>query len=141
MIAMLMNSPVQVHLGSLLLFVDIGHGTPDLSLMQVTSTGTTILTVSRISEVNRVGVGARPIDGGFIRLVKARLDQYPGIKALLPADYPTRIASSFQFRTVKAKFGERAYTRPQYRIPMECLADEFSHAGLGIEYGRMMFSR
>jgi len=140
-VATLKYSAVQFYVGSLFLTVDAGGGTTDLSLMQVTSTDEAFPQMSQISEVRGVGVGASLIDRGFVRLVKARFDQFPDIKALLPADYPARMARSSYFRTVKHKFGERAYMQQQYRITMEGVAADFSHPGLGIEGGRMVFSQ
>ncbi|KAK4228838.1 hypothetical protein QBC38DRAFT_135987 [Podospora fimiseda] len=139
-VATLKTSAVSFMMGSLFLTVDAGGGTTDLALMQVTSSNQQIPQMSSLHAVNGVGVGATLIDRLFIRLVTQRLSADPNIINQLPPDYPIRLARSHYFRTVKHKFGERAYMQPQFRIPMEGVSHDFSHPALGIENGRMIFS-
>jgi hypothetical protein len=139
-VATLKHSPVRFQLGTVFLTVDAGGGTTDLALMQVTSTDEAFPRLSQMSAVRGVGVGATLIDRAFMRLVAQRFAAFPDIQRLLPPDYPVRFAQSHAFRMVKHKFGEKAYTFPVYRIAMEGVAADFSHAGLGIEGGKMVFS-
>ncbi|KEZ40569.1 Uncharacterized protein SAPIO_CDS8481 [Scedosporium apiospermum] len=139
-VATLKYSPVRFQLGTVFLTVDAGGGTTDLALMQVTSTDEAFPKLSQMSAVRGVGVGATLIDRAFMRLVAQRFAAFPDIQRLLPPDYPVRFAQSYAFRMVKHKFGEKAYTFPVYRIAMEGVAADFSHAGLGIEGGKMVFS-
>jgi len=139
-VATLKSSAVCFDMGSLFLTVDAGGGTTDIALMQVTSADQTIPQMASLHPVSGVGIGASVIDRMFIRLVAQRVAAFPEIAAALPPDYPVRLARSHQFRTLKHKFGERAYMQPIFRIPMEGVSHDFSHPGLGIENGRMIFT-
>ncbi|KAK3349838.1 hypothetical protein B0T25DRAFT_250121 [Lasiosphaeria hispida] len=139
-VATLKISAVNFNMGSLFLTVDAGGGTTDLALMQVTSTDQQIPQMASLQPVSGVGVGASVIDHLFVRLVSQRLAEFPDISAALPPDFPARLARSHHFRTLKHKFGERAYMQPVFRVPMEGVAHDFSHHGLGISNGRMIFT-
>ncbi|KAK0648207.1 hypothetical protein B0T16DRAFT_327490 [Cercophora newfieldiana] len=139
-VATLKTSAVTFDMGALFLTVDAGGGTTDLALMQVTSANQQVPQMSSMHPVSGVGIGASVIDRLFVRLVTQRMAAYPEIAAALPPDYPMRLARSHQFRTLKHKFGERAYMQPMFKIPMEGVAHHFSHPGVGIENGRMLFS-
>ncbi|KAK3687750.1 hypothetical protein B0T22DRAFT_138195 [Podospora appendiculata] len=139
-VATLKTSAVRFSMGTLFLAVDAGGGTTDLALMQVTSEDPNVPQMSSLHAVNGVGIGATLIDRLFIRLVTQRLAAYPDVASQLPPDYPLRLARSHHFRTVKHKFGERAYMQPQFKIPIEGVRHDFNHAGIGIENGRMIFS-
>lgn len=97
--------------------------------------------MSQISQVRGVGIGASLIDRAFITLVASRMASFPDIQSQFPSDLPSRMSRSHQFKTVKHKFGEAAYTQPVYRIAMEGVHHEFSHPGIGVENGRMVFSQ
>ncbi|PKS07401.1 hypothetical protein jhhlp_006003 [Lomentospora prolificans] len=139
-VATLKNSPVKFQLGTVFLTVDAGGGTTDLALMQVTSTDEAFPKMAQISAVRGVGVGATLVDRAFMRLVTQRFAAFPDIQQLLPPDYSARFSQSHAFRMVKHKFGEKAYTLPVYKITMDGVAADFSHPGLGIEGGKMVFS-
>ncbi|KAM7216812.1 hypothetical protein V8F06_007789 [Rhypophila decipiens] len=140
-VATLKTSAVVFEMGSLFLTVDAGGGTTDLALMQVTSSDQTIPQMSSLHPVSGVGIGASVIDRLFLRLVTARAAAYPDVVATaLPPDFLMRLTRSHQFRTLKHKFGEPAYMQPVFRIPLEGVAHDFTHLGLGIENGRMLFS-
>ncbi|KZL79148.1 hsp70 family chaperone [Colletotrichum incanum] len=140
-VATLKTSPVQFHIGSLFLTVDAGGGTTDLALMQVTSVDDNFPQMSQIAAVKGVGIGSMLIDRAFIRLVSLRLAAHPETQGRMPVDLPVRMSRSHHFRTVKHKFGERAYMQPVYRIQMEGVSHDFNHPGLGVENGKMLFSR
>ncbi|KAK3386092.1 hypothetical protein B0H63DRAFT_191937 [Podospora didyma] len=140
-VATLKTSPVKFNMGSLFLTVDAGGGTTDLALMQVTSADQTVPQMSSLHAVNGVGIGSTLIDRLFIRLVKERFAKHPDVVALFPPDSALRLVRSHQFRTVKHKFGERAYMQNLYKIPVEGLSYEFTHTGLAIENGRMVFAK
>ncbi|CCC10430.1 unnamed protein product [Sordaria macrospora k-hell] len=139
-VATLKTSAVSFSMGSVFLTVDAGGGTTDLALMQVTSSNVAVPQMASLHAVNGVGIGATLIDRLFMRLVSQRLDACPDAAAHIPPGLPLRLARSHQFRTVKHKFGERAYMQALFRIPIEGLAYNFSHAGLGIENGKMVFT-
>ena len=140
-VATLKTSAVVFNLGSLFLTVDAGGGTTDIALMQVTSADQQVPQMKSLNPVSGVGIGASIIDRLFIKLVQQRLAAYPDIANALPSDYPTRLSRSHHFRTLKHKFGERAYMQPTFKIPMEGVAHDFNHAGVGIDHGRMIFSQ
>lgn len=141
-VATLKNSPAQFQLGTVFLTVDAGGGTTDLALMQVTSTDEAFPRLSQMSAVRGLGVGATLIDRAFMRLVAQRFAAFPDIQRLLPPNYPTLFAQSYAFRRAKHKFGEKAYDMiGVHRIAMEGVGADFSHEGLGIERGKMVFSQ
>lgn len=140
-VATLKTSPVNFHMGSIFLTVDAGGGTTDLALMQITSTDKSFPQMSQMAAVKGVGVGASLIDRSFIRLVNNRLAACSDTQGRLPFDFAARMSRSHHFRTVKHKFGEKAYMQPAYRIQMEGVSHDFSHPGLGVENGKMVFSR
>lgn len=136
----LKTSAVSFGMGSVFLIVDAGGGTTDLALMQVTSSNMAIPQMASLHAVNGVGIGATLIDRLFMRLVSQRSDACLDAAAHIPPGLPLRLARSHQFRTMKHKLGERAYMQPLFRIPIEGLSFNFSHAGLGIENGKMVFT-
>ncbi|OHE98654.1 hypothetical protein CORC01_06105 [Colletotrichum orchidophilum] len=137
----LKTSPVEFQLGSLFLTVDAGGGTTDLALMQITSTDGNFPQMSQMAAVRGVGIGASLIDRAFVRLVAQRLATCQDAQDRLPIDCANRMARSHHFRTVKHKFGERAYIQPVYKIQMEGVSHDFSHHGLRVENGRMAFTK
>ncbi|KAH8880209.1 hypothetical protein GQ53DRAFT_737405 [Thozetella sp. PMI_491] len=139
-IATVKNSAVAFRMGDMFLSIDAGGGTTDLALMKLESADQSFPQVSQVTSVRGVGIGATLIDRAFIALVQARLAAVPEVAALFPPDYPATMARSHHFRTVKHKLGEKAYTQQVYKIQMEGVSHEFSHAGIGVENGRMVFS-
>ncbi|KZL70401.1 Hsp70 family chaperone [Colletotrichum tofieldiae] len=140
-VATLKTSPVDFKVGSIFLTVDAGGGTTDLALMQITSTDKKFPQMSQMAAVRGVGIGASLIDRAFVRLVAHRLSSCPDTQSSLPANFAASMSRSHHFRTVKHKFGERAYMQPVYRIQMEGVSHEFSHPGIGVENGRMIFTK
>ncbi len=139
-VATLKTSALRFRQGSLFLTVDAGGGTTDLSLMRVTSTDAAFPQMAQLAAVRGVGIGSTLIDRAFVRLVDQRLDTWPDVRDRLPANYALRMAQGHYFRTVKHKFGEKVYMQPKFKIQMEGVSHDFSHAGLGVENGRMVFS-
>lgn len=134
------TSAVPFQQGDIFLCIDAGGGTSDLALMQVASVYSAVPSLEQIDAVKGVGVGAALIDRAFAALVAAKLSAFRDIQALLPADYPARMARSHQFKAIKHKFGHKAYMLPYTKIPMEGVSHDFNHAGLGIQNGRMEFT-
>ncbi|KAF9880281.1 hsp70 family chaperone [Colletotrichum karsti] len=139
-VATLKTSAVNFQMGSLFLTVDAGGGTTDLAVMQITSTDTQYPQMSQISEVKGVGIGASLIDVAFIHLVNKRLADHPEVGHLLPRDFAFRMSRSHHFKTVKHKFGERAYMQPVFKMQLEGVSHDFNHEGLRIVDGRMLFT-
>ncbi len=139
-VATLKMSAVALPTGSVFLTVDAGGGTTDLALMRVTTAYQQVPQMSSMHPVTGIGIGASLIDQHFISLVSQKLMAYPEIAAALPPDFATRLSRSHHFKSLKHKFGERAYMQPLFRIPVEGVAHDFSHPGVGIEHGRMTFA-
>ncbi|KAK8144135.1 hypothetical protein G3M48_006267 [Beauveria asiatica] len=139
-VATLKTSAIQFDQGSLFLTLDAGGGTTDLSLMRVTCTDANHPQMAQLAAVKGIGIGSTLIDRAFVRLVDQRLNTWPDVRDRLPANFAMRMAHGHYFRTVKHKFGEKVYMRPKFKIQMEGVSHDFSHAGLGIENGRMVFS-
>ncbi|KAJ3963076.1 hypothetical protein N0V92_000217 [Colletotrichum tropicale] len=139
-VATLKTSAVNFHMGSLFLTVDAGGGTTDLAVMQITSTDPQYPQMSQISQVKGVGIGASLIDVAFIHLVNQRLSAFPDVQRFLPRDFAFRMSRSHHFKTVKHKFGERAYMQPVFKMQLEGVSHDFNHPGLRIVDGRMLFT-
>ncbi|KID81718.1 Hsp70 family chaperone [Metarhizium guizhouense ARSEF 977] len=139
-VATLKTSAISFKTGSLFLSVDAGGGTTDLSLMRVKSTDPRCPQMTQMAAVKGIGIGSTLIDRGFIRLVDQRLNAWPGVRDLLPANFAVRMSRSHHFRTLKHKFGESVYMQPLFRIPMDGVSHNFNHSGLGIENGRLVFT-
>ncbi|KAJ6438718.1 Hsp70 family chaperone [Purpureocillium lavendulum] len=139
-VATLKTSAIHFNAGSLFLTVDAGGGTTDLSLMRVASADMACPRMSQVSAVKGVGIGSTLIDRAFIRLVAQRLAAWPDVQSQLPANLATRLAQSHHFRIVKHKFGEKVYMQPTFKIQMEGVSHDFSHPGIGVENGRMIFT-
>ncbi|PQK13650.1 hypothetical protein BB8028_0004g05810 [Beauveria bassiana] len=139
-VATLKTSALQFDQGSLFLTLDAGGGTTDLSLMRVTSTDANHPQMAQLAAVKGIGIGSTLIDRAFVRLVDQRLNTWPDVRDKLPDNCAMRMAQGHYFRTVKHKFGEKVYMRAKFKIQMEGVSHNFSHAGLGIENGRMVFS-
>ncbi|KAM3566714.1 hypothetical protein ARSEF4850_000365 [Beauveria asiatica] len=139
-VATLKTSAIQFDQGSLFLTLDAGGGTTDLSLMRVTCTDANHPQMAQLAAVKGIGIGSTLIDRAFVRLVDQRLNTWPDVRDRLPTNFAMRMAHGHYFRTVKHKFGEKVYMRSKFKIQMEGVSHDFSHAGLGIENGRMVFS-
>ncbi|RFU80066.1 hsp70 family chaperone [Trichoderma arundinaceum] len=139
-VATLKTSAVSFNHGSLFLTVDAGGGTTDLALMRVTSRNVNFPQMAQMSAVKGVGIGSTLIDRAFVRLVMERLAGQPDIQRQLPKDFAVRLSKSHHFKILKHKFGEKVYMQPVFKIQMEGVSHSFSHAGLGVENGRMLFT-
>lgn len=140
-VATLKTSAIKFNKGSLFLAVDAGGGTTDLALMRITSTDTAAPQMSQAAAVRGVGIGSTLIDRAFVRLVNQRLAANPGTQDSLPADLAMAMSRSHHFKTVKHKFGEKVHERKVFKIPIEGVAFDFDHPGLGVERGRMLFTK
>lgn len=138
-VATLKTGAISLKENSVFLTVDAGGGTTDLALMRVTSTNSSFPQLSQVAAVSGVGVGSSLIDRAFARLVSQRMAANPDFK--LPADFAARMARSQGFKSVKHKFGEKVYMQPVYKIMMEGVGYDVSHEGLGVQDGRMLFTR
>ncbi|TWU71809.1 hypothetical protein ED733_000949 [Metarhizium rileyi] len=139
-VATLKTSAINYKADSLFLAVDAGGGTTDLSLMRVKSTDPRFPQMAQVSAVKGVGIGSTLIDRAFIRLVDQRLNAWPEVRDLLPANFAVRMSKSHHFRTLKHKFGERVYMLPLFKIPMDGVSHNFNHSGLRVENGRLVFT-
>ncbi|SPJ84068.1 related to hsp70 protein [Fusarium torulosum] len=138
----LKTSPIPFECGSLFLTVDAGGGTTDLALMRITSIDGELPQMSQVTAVNGFGVGGTLIDLSFIRLVQQRLAAYPDVHSQLQHDIAVRMSRSPYFVTLKHKFGQRVWMQSSIlKVQMEGVSRDFSHAGLGIDKGCMLFSR
>ncbi|KAM0195521.1 hypothetical protein ACHAPA_003013 [Fusarium lateritium] len=138
-VATLKTGAVALRENSIFLTVDAGGGTTDLALMKVTSTDYNFPQLSQVAAVSGVGVGSSLIDRAFARLVSQRMAENPDFK--LPADFAARMARSQAFKGVKHKFGEKVYMQQVYKIMMEGVGYDVNHQGLGVQNGRMLFSK
>ncbi|KAG6003042.1 hypothetical protein E4U21_002431 [Claviceps maximensis] len=149
-VATLGASALALRPGSLFLAVDAGGGTTDLALMRVRQAAAAQMQLTQVAAVRGVGVGSTLIDRAFVRLVEQKLaldtdrggggDGRAELRRRLPVDCAARMARSHHFRTLKHKFGERAYMQPVFRMQMDGVSHDLTHAGAGIENGRLLFS-
>ncbi|RGP69846.1 hypothetical protein FLONG3_7672 [Fusarium longipes] len=138
-VATLKTGAVSLQANNIFLTVDAGGGTTDLALMRVDSTDSSCPQLSQIAAVSGLGVGSSLIDRAFARLVSQRMAANPDFR--LPADFAARMARSPGFKSVKHKFGEKVYMQPVYKIVMEGVGYDVNHEGLGVQGGRMLFTK
>ncbi|KAF4464878.1 hsp70 [Fusarium albosuccineum] len=138
-VATLKAGAIDLRANNVFLTVDAGGGTTDLALMRVTSIDANFPQLSQVAAVSGVGVGSSLIDRAFGRLVSQRMASNPDFK--LPAGFAARMSRSPGFKSVKHKFGEKVYMQQVYKIVMEGVGYDVNHAGLGVEEGRMLFSK
>ncbi|CAG2000479.1 unnamed protein product [Fusarium graminearum] len=138
-VATLKTGAVDLKANSIFLTVDAGGGTTDLALMRVESTNFNFPQLSQVTAVSGLGVGSTLIDRAFARLVSQRMAANPDFR--LPTDFAARMARSPGFKSVKHKFGEKVYVQPVYKIVMEGVGFDVNHKGLGVEEGRMLFTK
>ncbi|KAI1056580.1 hypothetical protein LB507_002025, partial [Fusarium sp. FIESC RH6] len=138
-VATLKTGAVNLQENSIFLTVDAGGGTTDLALMRVASTDSNFPQLSQVAAVSGLGVGSSLIDRAFARLVSQRMAANPDFR--LPADFAARMARSPGFKSVKHKFGEKVYMQQVYKIVMEGVGYDVDHEGLGVQGGRMLFTK
>ncbi|KAF4439449.1 hypothetical protein F53441_12602 [Fusarium austroafricanum] len=134
----LKSGVVEFGKGDIFLNVDAGGGTTDLSLVRVTSVDDGIPQISQITEVSGIGIGSTLIDSMFQNLIEQRLASNPGVVDTIP-DLSETMMMSERFKIVKHHFGETSFIAQVYKIPVPGVAYQFSHEGLRIEEGRMLF--
>ncbi|KAL8371984.1 hypothetical protein RB595_001684 [Gaeumannomyces hyphopodioides] len=140
-VATVKNTAVDFVKGDIFMSVDAGGGTTDFAVMQVVEASRPFPALAQLAEVDGVGIGSTLIDRGFLALVASRLRPFPELQNQLPPGCAHRLVRSERFRIMKHKFGERVYASEVYKLPLEGVGYNFSHAGAGIESGRMLFSR
>lgn len=140
-VATIKSTTVTFQKGDIFLSIDAGGGTTDFALIQVVEAREPFPTMRQLSEVDGVGIGATLIDRAFLSLVQARLYPFPALLRQLPHDCIEKLVKGEKFRTTKHKFGERVYTAPVYKLPMEGVGYEFNHQSAGIEAGRFLLSK
>jgi hypothetical protein len=78
-------------------------------------------------------------------LVQRRLDNHPDAQVALPRNLAFKLSRSTAFRSIKHKFGTGSGDQPEYKLALDRLglgiSQEFSHPGLRVERGRIIFSR
>lgn len=137
----LKNSATPFREGEIFLTVDAGGGTTDLALMRVDSTHATFPRMSQVAAVNGIGIGSSLIDRAFVRLVNERLDANPDAQSQLPSGLANNMARGHHFKTVKHKFGSKPWTQKIFKLQMDGVSHEFSHFGLKVENGKMLFTK
>lgn len=140
-VATLKTSAVKFREDSLFLAVDAGGGTTDLALMRITSTDANFPQMSQVAAVRGIGIGSSLIDRAFARLITDRLLANPDVRDKLPKDLVSAMAMDHHFKTVKHKFGEKVYMQQNFKLPIEGVAFDFSHIGMGIQGGRLVLTR
>jgi hypothetical protein len=141
-VATLKTSPIPFEQGNMFLAIDAGGGTTDLALMRIKSTDSTFPEMSQVTAVNGLGVGGSLIDMAFKNLVQQRLMAWPDSLTQLPRDLAPRMARSPYYINLKHKFGQKAWMQASvFKIQMEGVSHDFSHAGLGVQNGQMVITR
>lgn len=140
-VATLKRQAIPFRENDIFLTVDAGGGTTDLALMRVDSTNAKFPRMSQVAAVNGIGIGSALIDRAFVRLVNERLDANPDAQSRLPIDVANNMARGHHFKTVKHKFGSKTWTQKIFKLQMDGVSHEFSHSGLKVEHGKMLFTK
>jgi hypothetical protein len=139
------NPQVRFAAGDILLVCDAGGGTTDLGLIEVVDSDPHLSSLKQVNAVKGVGIGSTMIDRAFQQLVQRRLDNHPDAQVVLPRNLAFKLSRSTAFRSIKHKFGTGSGDQPEYKLALDRLGlginQEFSHPGLRVERGRMIFSR
>ncbi|XXH04351.1 hypothetical protein Hte_010765 [Hypoxylon texense] len=135
------NSTVAFQTGDIFLSVDAGGGTTDFALMQVVEAREPFPRLSQINQVDGIGIGSTLIDRAFVSMINNRIGRFPDLVERLPPDCAERLVKSERFRTTKHKFGEGVYQSTCYKLPMEGVPFDLTHAGAQIQHGRIVLSR
>ena len=134
------SSSINFAAGDIFLCVDAGGGTTDFALMRVIEAREPFPSLSQISQVDGIGIGAALIDQAFVSLVNGRLARFPDLVAQLPPDCTQRLVKSERYKTMKHKFGEKVYQSPSYKLPLEGAPYTLNHPAAGIELGKIVLS-
>lgn len=133
------GSAIPLSNGEVFLSIDAGGGTTDLAFVQITSINPPMM--EQIQQVRGTGIGSMMVDKSFRQIVFDRLRRHPDAQKHLPADCAIKLSQSPYFRLAKHKFGQAIYDQDLYRIQMVGVHYAFSHEGIGVENGHMVFSR
>lgn len=125
--------------GDIFLVCDAGGGTTDLGLVEIAQANPDVPVLKQVAAVQGVGIGSTVIDRAFQALVQRRIDQYPDVGHLLE-NLAFTLSRSQSFRSIKHNFGTAAGDQATFYLPIDVNRD-FSHPGLGINRGRMAFSK
>ncbi|KUI68783.1 hypothetical protein VM1G_04426 [Cytospora mali] len=140
-VATIKSTTISFERDDIFLSVDAGGGTTDFALMQVVEANEPFPTLKQLTQVDGVGIGSTLIDRAFLELVEDRIFPFAELVDQLPPDGIERLARNEKFRTAKHKFGERVYSSPVYKLPMEGVGFNFYHEGAGIESGRFLLRK
>jgi hypothetical protein len=138
------NPAVTLANGEVILVCDAGGGTTDLGLLEVVDANPDLPGLKQVAAVKGVGIGSTMIDRAFQNAVQRRLNNNPDIQSTLPRNLPSKLSRSTAFRAVKHNFGTGS-DHPEFKFALDRLglgiSQDFNHAGLRVERGRMVFSR
>lgn len=137
------NPAVKLENGDIILICDIG-GTIDLGLLDVIDAISQPPEFTEAAAVQSIWFEPT-IDRAFQNAVQKRLDENPDASSNLPNNLALKIAQSNNFQAIKHAFGRAEFDQPEYKIALDRLdigvSRDFSCPELGIERGRMTFSR
>jgi hypothetical protein len=138
------NPAIRLANGEVILVCDAGGGTTDLGLLEVVDANPSLPYLKQVAAVKGVGIGSTMIDRAFQNAIQRRLNNNPDVQSTLPRNLALKLARSTAFRAVKHNFGT-GLDQPEYRFALDRLGvgmnQDFSHAGLRVERGRMIFSK
>lgn len=137
------NPQVALKSKDIILICDAGGGTTDLGLIEVHDANPAQPLLKQVAAVKGIGIGSTMIDRAFEALVQERLDRHREVE--LPKELAHYLAIGSSFQSIKHNFGTRAATQDVYKLALDRLglgiSPQFDHPGLGIESGKMQFSR
>lgn len=125
--------------GDIFLVCDAGGGTTDLGLVEIAQANPGVPVLKQVAAVQGIGIGSTVIDRAFQALVQRRIDRYPDVQHLLE-NVAFTLSKSQSFRSIKHNFGTAAGDQSTFYLPIDANRD-FVHPGLGINRGRMSFSK
>lgn len=133
------TAQIRFEKGDIFLVCDAGGGTTDLGLVEITQADPDVPRLEQVAAVQGVGIGSTVIDRAFQALVQRRIDQYPDVRHLLE-NVAFTLSRSQSFRAIKHNFGTAAGDQSTFYLQIDVHRD-FVHPGLGINRGRMAFSK
>lgn len=133
----------QVRKDDVILSIDAGGGTTDIAFVKATDNTNSCLALDEIHPVSGVGVGSTRIDSEFAKLIQDRIKNHPEARLELPRYFALKASQSVGFLLYKHKLGPDVGQKADdtFAIRVKELQESYSNQSLGIQRGKLIFTR
>ena len=126
--------------GDIILVVDAGGGTTDISLLQTSASGLGTTNLEQLDSVRGANVGSTAVDMLFEDLVRQRLKSKGSSNGREAASAALKMTRSSQFQNYKTEFGMPDSNLEKYKIKIPKISYDFVDRANGIENGKLSIS-